>query len=86
MRYVMARYAETQRELAYRIYVTDALKAAAENTAKIGGGSYIKDRWADSVGVSRKTGSRSAMEGASHEEVVSHILGKLREVRENGCI
>ena len=27
MRYVKARYKENQRELAYRIYVTDALKA-----------------------------------------------------------
>lgn len=27
MRYVTARYKEKQRELAYRIYVTDALKA-----------------------------------------------------------
>ena len=27
MRYVKARYKEKQRELAYRIYVTDALKA-----------------------------------------------------------
>ena len=86
MRYVMARYAEFRRELTYRVYITDALKAAAENTAKIGGGSYISERWADLSGVVRSSGSRSAMADASHDEVVSHVLGKLREVRENGCI
>lgn len=32
-------------EKAYRIYVTDALKAITENTAKYAGGSYIKARY-----------------------------------------
>lgn len=35
------------REKAYRIYVTDALKAITENTAKYAGGSYIKHRYLD---------------------------------------
>lgn len=35
------------REKAYRIYVTDALKAITENTAKYAGGSYIKARYLD---------------------------------------
>ena len=34
-------------EKAYRIYVTDALKAITENTAKHAGGSYIKARYLD---------------------------------------
>ena len=34
-------------EKAYRIYVIDALKAITENTAKYGGGSYIKVRYLD---------------------------------------
>lgn len=34
-------------EKAYRIYVTDALKAIAENTAKYAGGSYMKNRYYD---------------------------------------
>lgn len=34
-------------EKAYRIYVTDALKAITENTAKYAGGSYIKARYLD---------------------------------------
>lgn len=35
------------KEKAYRIYVTDALKAITENTAKYAGGSYIKARYLD---------------------------------------
>ena len=35
------------KEKAYRIYVTDALKAIAENTAKHFGGSYMKNRYYD---------------------------------------
>ena len=41
MRYAVARYQSQQRDLAYRIYVCDCLRIITENTAKIGGGSYI---------------------------------------------
>lgn len=34
---------------AYRVYVTDALKAIAENTARYVGGGYIKARYADLI-------------------------------------
>ena len=34
MRYAIARYQSQQRELAYRIYVTDCLRITTENTAK----------------------------------------------------
>ena len=34
MRYAIARYNENQRELAYRIYVTDCLRITTENAAK----------------------------------------------------
>ena len=36
-----------KQEKAYRVYVTDALKTIAENTAKYAGGSYIKQRYLD---------------------------------------
>ena len=35
--------------MAYRIYVTDALKTTAENTAKFVGGNYIKARYFDVI-------------------------------------
>ena len=49
MRYAMARYQSQQRDLAYRIYVTDCLRIISENTAKICGGSYITAKFADII-------------------------------------
>ena len=49
MRYAMARYQSQQRDLAYRIYVSDCLRIISENTAKIGGGSYITAKLADII-------------------------------------
>ena len=40
MRYATARFNQHQRDLAYRIYVTDCLRIATENTARFNGGSY----------------------------------------------
>ena len=34
MRYAITRYNQHQRDVAYRIYVTDCLRIASENTAK----------------------------------------------------
>ena len=45
----MARLDEKARNDAYRIYVTDALRVVAENTARYAGGNYIKARYADMV-------------------------------------
>ncbi len=74
MRYVMARYLDNQREVAYRIYITDALRIISENTAKYGGGGYIKARYADII-------HPKPEDNRTHEEVVAHIRGKLRELR-----
>ena len=49
MRYAMARYQSQQRDLAYRIYVTDCLRIISENTAKMGGGAYITAKFADII-------------------------------------
>lgn len=49
MRYAMARYQSQQRDLAYRIYVADCLRIISENTAKMGGGSYITAKLADII-------------------------------------
>lgn len=47
MRYVEARLKQKQRDEAYRIYVTDALKAISENTSKFAGGQYMNKRYVD---------------------------------------
>ena len=41
MRYATARFNQHQRDLAYRIYVTDCLRIATKNTAKYNGDSYM---------------------------------------------
>ena len=63
MRYATARFNQHQRDLAYRIYVTDCLRIISENTAKIGGGSYITAKFADIINpkpVDNQTGEEIA--------------------------
>ena len=63
MRYAMARYQSQQRDLAYRIYVADCLRIISENTAKMGGGSYITAKFADIINpkpVDKRTGEEIA--------------------------
>ena len=48
MRYVVARWRQADRQEACRIYFADALKAIAENTARMaGGGATLKERLVD---------------------------------------
>lgn len=49
MRYAMARFNQHQRDLAYRIYIGDCLRIISENTAKMGGGSYITAKFEDII-------------------------------------
>ena len=63
MRYAVARYKSQQRDLAYRIYVADCLRIISENTAKMGGGSYITAQLADIINpkpVENRTGEELA--------------------------
>ena len=49
--------------MAYRIYVADCLRILTENTAKIGGGSYITAKLADIINpkpVDNRTGEEIA--------------------------
>lgn len=45
MRYVTARFESHQRDLVYRIFVTDALRMISESAAKFGGGSFMGKRF-----------------------------------------
>jgi hypothetical protein len=45
----VARLNERAKTEAYRIYVTDALRIAGENTARYASGDYIKARYADMI-------------------------------------
>ena len=73
MRYVMARYEKEQRELAYRFYITDALRSISENTAKFGGGGYIKARYADLI-------NPKPEDNRTQEEIIAKIREGLRSL------
>ena len=49
MRYATARFNQHQRDLAYRIYVTDCLRMETENTAKMSPGAYTAARFYDII-------------------------------------
>lgn len=49
MRYATSRIAEYNREVAYRVYMTDCLQIIAENTAKFVGGRCVGARFYDVV-------------------------------------
>ena len=67
MRYVISKYKEQQKEMAYRIYVTECLRMITENTAKQGGGSYIHKPFADVIGNNKPKDERTA------EEIIADI-------------
>ena len=67
MRYAMARYQSQQRDLAYRIYVTDCLRIISENTAKTGGGSYITAKFADII-------NQKPVDNRDGEEIAADII------------
>ena len=67
MRYAMARYQSQQRDLAYRIYVSDCLRIISENTAKMCGGSYITAKLADII-------NPKHVENRTGEEIAADII------------
>ena len=69
MRYVTARFNQHQRDLAYRIYVTDCLRIISENTAKIGGGSYITAKFADII-------NTKPVDNRAGEEIAADIINR----------
>ena len=63
MRYAIARYQSQQRDLAYRIYVTNCLRMVTENAAKMSRGAYTAARFYDIINpkpVEKRTGEEIA--------------------------
>ena len=69
MRYAMARYQSQQRDLAYRIYVTDCLRIISENTAKMCGGSYITSKFSDII-------NPKPVDDRTGEEIAADIINR----------
>ena len=69
MRYAVARYKTYQREVAYRIYVTDCLRMMTENTARFAKGNYITKRYADFL-------KKPVCENKTGEEIAADVIKK----------
>ena len=65
----MARVKEKAKTDVYHIYVTDALRIVAENTARYAGGNYIKARYADII-EPKKQDSRTC------EEITADVVAR----------
>lgn len=71
LRWVRAAWDEHTRDLSFRVYLTDAVRLAAENAAHIGGGAVMRDRWADTLDERRPVeDTRDA------EEIIADIAEK----------
>lgn len=69
MRYATARFNQHQRDLAYRIYASDCLRIISENTAKIGGGSYITAKFEDII-------NPKHVDNRAGEEIAADIINR----------
>lgn len=76
MRYVVARYHETRRDIAYRIYVTDALKAIVEIAGGMSGGRVDIKSFKDIIYPRRSADTRTGDEIA--EDVISRLTSQKR--------
>lgn len=74
MRYAGVAYKEHLREQSFRVYLTDSVRLACENTAKIGGGSLISKRWADIIESQNK--GAHAHDTRSPEEIIADVVEK----------
>ena len=53
--------------MAYRIYIADCLRIVSENTAKMGGGSYITARFSDII-------NPKPVDNRNGEEIAADII------------
>lgn len=64
-------FLQRQDEKSYKAYVTDALKAIAENTSRSAGGTVMVKRFVDVIDRSKPQEDRSA------EEIIDHVKNAL---------
>lgn len=73
---MVERFNQQQRDTAYRICVTDALRLISENTAmQVAGGKYFTMRYADII-----KPKRNETEGRSADDVINKIRDGLRRI------
>lgn len=74
LRYALSKHIQHERDIAYRIYVTDTLKMIAENTAKLSQGTYREDRYCDIYNL------ETNQEVKTDEQVKSEILDEFERL------
>lgn len=74
----VAFFRNQQKDEAYRIYITDTLKAIAENTSKQFGGQYPKLRYADLIKAADAT--EPTQETRTPQEIISNMKNKLNSL------
>lgn len=74
MRYVESRYEEYQRDLAYRIYVTDSLYLDAQN-------KMMNMRYAEIIGL-----KKTKVDTRSGDEIAEDVIKRAGLEVNNGCI
>ena len=67
LRYALARYTSHQRDMAYRIYVTESLRAIGK------GGGYIKPHFMDLI----KPKKQKAEDTRTGEEIAFDVLNRI---------
>lgn len=72
--FIIARIKAEQKELIYRVYITDALKAITQNTANFAGGSTIGIRYLEMINPRDNEPCRSS------EDIISSICAQLGEL------
>ena len=80
-------YNNAQRQEIYKIYVSDALRIIAENTAKFSGGSYLKKRYIDLIGDDKNNKNKN-LENKSAREIIDKVVNDsgIKVVKSSGCI
>ena len=67
-------YNDAQRQEIYKIYVSDALRIITENTAKIGGGNYIKKRYVELIEPEIKKQKKE--DNRTAKEIIDDVVNK----------
>lgn len=70
MRYAIARYNQHQRDLAYRIYLSECARMTTLNTANFTGGSYIEKKFMDIL-------NPQPEDNRTAEEIVADVFEKM---------
>lgn len=70
MEYCIVSFRKQQEEMAWRVYVSDALKLVAENTERFAGGAHMSKRFFDFI-------KPQSSEQLTSSQVISNIRNKI---------